>query len=153
SGTVSDRGLGVRGAIVQALSAGLIVGVAVTDPNGQYTLWIPPGVTYDAQASAIGRNIATVSGVIGGATNVNLTLPQMGTIAGTVLNSSDQAVAAAQILVSGGGFSAAATTDANGRYSLIGVPDWSAYSVTVSASGFSPATQNGVPVAAPNTVS
>src|SRR4051794_11287011 len=39
TGTVTDQGAPVAAAIVQALSGGLIVGTAVSDASGQYTLW------------------------------------------------------------------------------------------------------------------
>lgn len=123
-GTVTDQGVGVAGAIVQGLSAGLITGVAVADQNGQYTLWVPGG-TYDVRVSAIGRVTTTVSALsvgAGGTTSANLTLPHMGTIAGSVRDGSSNPVANAQVLVIGANFSAAATTDSDGNYSLIGIP-------------------------------
>src|SRR5579872_2967378 len=150
TGTVTDQGVGVAGAIVQALSAGLITGVAVADQNGQYALWVPGG-TYSVQASAIGRVTTTVSSLTvgtGGTTSVNLTLPRMGAIAGTVRDGSSNPIANAQVLVTGGNFSAAATTDVNGNYSLIGFPTGALYSATASAAGFLNSSQNGIAVSA-----
>jgi len=155
TGTVTDQGVGVASAIVQALSAGLITGVAVADQNGQYALWVPGG-TYDVRASAIGRVTTTVSALsvgAGGTTSANLTLPRMGTIAGSVRDGSSNPVANAQVLVTGGSFSAAATTDVNGNYSLIGVPTGSPYSATATATGFLASTQNGIAVSADVTTS
>ncbi|MCU1337785.1 MAG: alkaline serine protease [Bryobacterales bacterium] len=148
TGTVTDQGLGVAGAIVQALSNGLINAVAVADLAGQYTLWVPGG-TYDLRASAIGRNTTTVSALsvpAGGTTSANVILPRMGTIAGSVRDGNLNPVANAQVLVTGGSFSAAATTDGSGNYSLIAVPNGSQYSVTATAAGFPASTQNGIAV-------
>ena len=156
TGTVTDQGLGVAGAIVQALSGGLITAVAVADPSGQYTLWVPGSGTYDVRASQIGRVTTTLTALtlsVGGTTTANLTLPRMGTIAGSVRDGSSNPVANAQILVTGGTFSAAATTDSNGNYSLIGIPAGSPYSATASASGFVASTQNGIAVSADVTTS
>ncbi|MBZ5677966.1 MAG: S8 family serine peptidase, partial [Acidobacteriia bacterium] len=149
-GTVTDQGVGVAGAIVQGLSAGLITGVAVADQNGQYTLWVPGG-TYDVRVSAIGRVTTTVSALsvgAGGTTSANLTLPHMGTIAGSVRDGSSNPVANAQVLVIGANFSAAATTDSDGNYSLIGIPTGGPYSATATATGFLASTQNGLAIAA-----
>src|SRR5665213_3909377 len=151
TGTVTDQGLGVPGAIVQALSGGLIIAVAVADQTGQYTLWVPGSGTYDVRASQIGRVTTTLTALslsVGGTTTANLTLPRMGTIAGSVRDGSSNPVANAQVLVAGGGFSAAATTDNNGNYSLIGVPTGSQYSATAPATGFLASTQNGLAVSA-----
>ena len=52
------------------------------------------------------------------------------------------------MLVTGGSFSAAATTDSNGNYSLIGVPTGGPYSATATATGFLASTQNGISVSA-----
>ncbi len=149
SGTVTDGGIPVPGAVVQALSAGLIVGVTVADPNGAYILWVPGGVTaYTLQASAAGRTSVASAGVsvgVGGNTVANLTLPRMGTIGGTVVDASSHVVSGAQVLASGVGFTAATTTTAAGTYTLIGLPN-STYSVTASVSGLTPVTQTGVVV-------
>jgi hypothetical protein len=112
TGTVTDQGLGVSGAIVQTLSGGLITAVGIADQSGQYTLWVPDAGTYDLRASQIGRITTTVPGLTvtaGGTTTANLTLPRMGTIAGSVRDGSQNPVANAQVLVTGGNFSAAAT--------------------------------------------
>ncbi len=149
TGTVTDQSVGVAGAIMQALSSGLITSVAVADLNGEYTLWVPGG-TYDVQASAIGRSTATVSALTvsaGGTTAADLILPRMGIIAGSVLDGNLNPVANAQVLVTGGSFSAAAATDASGNYSLIGVPDGT-YSATATATGFLGSTQNAIAVSA-----
>src|SRR5438046_1213107 len=51
TGIVSDQSVGLPGAIVQALSGGLIVAVSVTDLNGHYNLWVPGSGTFDVRAS------------------------------------------------------------------------------------------------------
>ena len=156
TGAVTDQGAGVAGAIVQALSGGLIVAVAVADLNGHYNLWVPGSGTFDVRASAIERNTQTLSSLTlssGGTTTANLTLARMGTIAGTVRDGSLNPIASAQVLVTGGTFSAAAATDSNGNYSLIGVPNGTQYSATATATGFQPSTQNSIAVAADATTS
>ena len=149
SGTVTDAGTAVPGAVVQALSAGLIAGVTVADQNGAYILWVPGGFTaYILQASAAGRTSVASAGMsvaVGGNTVANLTLPRMGTISGSVLDASSHLISGAQVMVSGIGFSASATTTAGGTYTLIGLPN-STYSVTASVSGLTPVTQTGVVV-------
>src|SRR5262249_18776941 len=63
SGAITDKGLGVGGAIVQAYSGGLIAGTAVADANGNYALWVPAG-TYSIRTSAIGRATTTTASQI-----------------------------------------------------------------------------------------
>jgi len=151
TGIVSDLSVGVPGAIVQALSGGLIVAAAVTDLNGHYNLWVPASGTFDVRVSAIGRITQTVPSLSlasGGTTSANLTLQRMGTIAGTVRDGNLNPVANAQVLVTSASFSAAATTDASGTFSLIGLPNGTQYSATATATGFLPSTQNGTTVSA-----
>ena len=97
TGAVTDQGADVAGAIVQALSGGLIVGSATTDGAGHYTLWVPGGSGYTVQASQIGRNTASVASagvVAGGSTTVNLSMSSLlGTIAGTVTDTNSNAIA------------------------------------------------------------
>jgi subtilisin family serine protease len=156
TGIVSDQSIGVPGAIVQAQSGGLIVAAAVTDLNGHYNLWVPASGTFDVRASAVGRNTQTLSSLTlstGGTTTANLTLTRMGIIAGTVRDGNLNPVANAQVLVTSASFSAAATTDGSGNYSLIGLPNGTQYSATATATGFLPSTQNGTTVNADVTTS
>ena len=44
TGTVTDQGVAMAGATVEALTSGLIVAAAETGANGQYTLWVPRGI-------------------------------------------------------------------------------------------------------------
>ena len=151
TGIVSDQSVGVPGAIVQALSGGLILATAVADLNGHYNLWVPASGTFDVRASAIERNTQTLSSLTlssGGATTANLTLTRMGIVAGTVRDGNLNPVANAQVLVTSASFSAAANTDGSGNFSLIGLPSGSQYSATATATGFVPSTQNGTTVSA-----
>ena len=149
-GQVTDQGNGVAGAIVEALSAGLIVQNAVADSNGNYALWVPGGAghTYNLKASAIGSTTTTSAALtvaVGGATTANLSLPRFGSIAGVVTDATPRTVAGAQVLVSGNGFSAAVTTNSSGAYLLAGVPS-GIYLVTASVTGVNPISQSGVVV-------
>jgi len=154
SGTVTDQGAPVASAIVEALSGGLIAGIAVTDTSGSYTLWVPGGPGYTVQASQIWRTTTSVTSqsvTAGGNTTVNLTLPSMlGTIAGTVTDSNSNPIAGAQISASSSIYSATATTNGSGNYSIprlfLGT-----YSVTASASGYPSSTTNGVSTSADTT--
>jgi len=151
TGIVSDQSVGVPGAIVQALSGGLIVASAVTDLNGHYNLWVPASGTFDVRASAIGRNTQTLSSLpltSGGTSTANLTLMRMGVIAGSVRDGNLNPVANAQVLVTSSSFSAAATTDGSGNYSLIGLPNGTQYAAVATATGFLSSTQNGITVSA-----
>ena len=147
TGTIQDAGVPVAGAIVQALSSGLIQGTAVTNTNGVYTLWIPAG-TYSVQASSVGYNNATVGAQTvgaGGAVTVNLVMPKLGTIFGVVRDTSLHPIANAQVKVAGSS-TVGAVADSNGNYSTIGLPGGS-YGVTGSASNYLPSTANNVLVA------
>jgi subtilisin family serine protease len=148
AGTVTDGGSPVAGAIVQALSGGLIKATATTDPGGQYTLWLPNGGGYDIRASAVGRQSSTVFGQFagnGGLTGVNISLPKLGTIFGVVRDGAQRPISGAQIFIDNGSFSTGAVTDGNGNYSTIGMPAGN-YSVTASAGGQPDTTVNGVSV-------
>src|SRR5579863_1468421 len=52
SGAVTSAGVPVAGAVVDALSGGLVMATAITDANGMYSLAVPAG-TYDLRASGI----------------------------------------------------------------------------------------------------
>ncbi len=137
----------MAGAIVEGLSAGLVVGNAVTDPNGFYTLWVPGGSGYTVEASQIQRTTTSVTGqnvTAGSNTTVNLTLPSMlGMISGMVTNSSSNPIVGATISVSSSIYSTTTVTNASGSYSIASLP-LGMYSVTASATGFPSVTNNGV---------
>ncbi len=137
SGSVTNGGAGVPGAIVQALSNGVVAATAVADQSGLFTLWVPNGGTYTLRATQIGSQTSTsypvsVSG--GGNTGVNLTLAKLPAINGTVVDANSHGVPYAQLLISGAGITAGATTDGNGNFNTIGLPSGN-YSITTTASG------------------
>jgi thermitase len=137
TGAVTDSGSPVAGAVVEALSGGVIVATAFTDINGQYSLWVASGGTYDLSVSAISKTTttATAQSVAAAATStVNLTMAKLGIISGAVRNASLQAVSNAQIFLSGASSTWGAVSDANGNYSSIGLPV-GPYTMTCSASG------------------
>ncbi len=150
SGTVTDGSPAiVAGAVVQALSSNTIQATTFTDPNGNYSLWVPNPGLYTIRASAFGRNTNSVSSQIvaaSGNTNVNLTLPALGSVSGNVQNGS-QAVVNAQLVFSLGNYSVGAVTDSNGNYATIGIPAGT-YAVTTAASGLSTTTSPNVVVGA-----
>ncbi|HZU25311.1 MAG TPA: S8 family serine peptidase, partial [Bryobacteraceae bacterium] len=163
TGTVSDHGAPVAGAIVQALSGGLIVATAVADGSGNYQLWAPAG-TYNLSASALSHYSGVVPGVVvaqGAPSTVNLTITALGTITGVVSDGAGHPVSGAQVTFTGpGGFTAGAVTNSNGQYSSVGLPSGS-YQVTATATGLpttiqsatvSPDTNTSLTLSAQNTI-
>jgi subtilisin family serine protease len=133
-GVVSDGGIPVAGAVVQALSAGLVKAVAVTDSTGAYSLLVSPG-TFDLRASLMyGVTATAASNTVGanGSVAVNISMARMGSFSGTVSDSTGTPVANATITVTGNGFSAGAITSASGAYQTIGIPAGT-YSVSATA--------------------
>jgi thermitase len=146
SGAVTVSGTALGGAVVEALSGGLIQGTSVTDANGVYHLYLPAG-TYDLRASATGDINASVNGqsVGGGASaTVNLAISKLGNISGVVKDSSGAGVGNAAVDISGASFSAGATTDAAGNFTTVGLPAGT-YTVT-AVSGANTTSQAGVSV-------
>jgi len=142
SGIVTDNGQPIAGAVVEALSNGLVQATAVTAPNGAYTLYVQPG-SYGLRTSGLYHITTTLSGqsvVASGNTVVTLSLPAMGTIAGTVTLPNGAAAAGAAISINGSR-STTATTDNNGHYSSIGLPA-GGYTITASESGQTNVTAN-----------
>ena len=146
TGTVTDHSSAVAGAVVQALSGGLIVGSAVSDAGGRYVLWVPGGSGYTLQASQIQRSTTAISALTvaaGTVTNVNLSLPStLAAITGLAQNASLQPLAGAQVSIASPTFNAIVATDANGKYTASGVPAGT-YSVSAAAAGYTAATQTG----------
>jgi hypothetical protein len=135
SGVVTDNGKPVTGAVVEALSNGLIQATAVTGPGGVYALYVQPG-TYDLQSSAFYHVKTTLSRqpvAANGNTVANLSLPAMGTITGNVTLPNGAAAANATLSINGPRNTTAAT-DNNGNYSSIGLPP-GGYTVTASETG------------------
>src|SRR5439155_23924377 len=99
TGTVTSGSVVLGGAIVQALASGLLVGTAVSDSNGLYVLPMLPA-TYDIQVSGLSHISSTVTSKAisaGGTITVNLTLPALGTITGTVKDNNSNPIANAQL--------------------------------------------------------
>ncbi len=142
SGVVTDNGQPVIGAVVEALSNGLIQTTAVTGPGGAYTLYVQPG-TYDLETSGLYHVTTTRAGqsvAANGNTVVSLSLPAMGTIAGNVTLPNGTAAAGAGISINGPR-NTTATTDNNGNYSSIGLAA-GGYTVTASEPGQANITAN-----------
>src|SRR5207302_9930027 len=84
TGTVTNNGAAVAGAIVEALFNSLIQGTAVTDANGSYALFLPGG-TYNLTVSASGditNTVAAQSLAANAVSTVNLTIQRLGNIPG-----------------------------------------------------------------------
>jgi hypothetical protein len=155
TGVVTDQGVPVAAAIVQALSAGAVIGAAVSDTNGQYTLWVSAGSGYTLQASQVGSTTSAVSPfsvASGGSSSVNLTLASLlGTIGGVVQDNLQNPVPGITVTVSSAAYTASAVTDTLGRYSIGGLPTNTTYTVNAIASGSTVASQSGVAVSADTT--
>ncbi|HEY1339095.1 MAG TPA: malectin domain-containing carbohydrate-binding protein [Bryobacteraceae bacterium] len=148
SGAVTDRGVGVPGAVVQALAGGVAQATATTDAAGNYSLPVAPG-TYDIRGGALGAGSATVAARTvgsGGTTAVSISISRLGTISGVVKNANSNPVAGATITLTGPE-SAGATTDSNGAFQTIGLVA-GAYSVTATAFGQPTTTVTGMVVTA-----
>jgi uncharacterized repeat protein (TIGR01451 family) len=149
TGVVTHNGLGVPGAAVAATSGGLIQGTAVTGASGAYAVYLGAG-TYTLTASAP-NYIDTTSGskvlTGGGTVTVNLALPALGNLIGTVTDANGLGVAGAHIDFTSTGFSGGAGSGANGSYSTFGIPAGT-YTVTASASGYNNVSLSGVGVTA-----
>jgi thermitase len=149
TGVVTYNGVGVAGAVVEAVSGGLIRGAAVTNASGSYTLSVQPG-TYTLTASApnyINTASASQSLSANGTVTVSLALSALGDLAGTVTDLNGVGVANAHIDFSNGSFSGGAVTGAGGSYSTFGLPAGT-YTVTASAPGYSSVSATGVSVTA-----
>lgn len=112
-----------------------------TDAGGNYSFTIGAG-SYTVAASAFGYNSANVTGVVVAQDVVtdrdfSLTLLGLGTITGTVLAGGNpgQTVAGATVELLPTSTGIAATTAANGNYTLSNVP-FGSYTVRMRASGY-----------------
>ena len=122
TGTVTDHGVPVAGAVVEALSNGLITSSAVSDANGSYNLYAQAG-TYTIMASAMYYVTSTtgpLSVAVNSAATANLTLPAMGALSGTVLLPSGAKAAGARLTITGPQ-TTLVTADTNGAFSTIGL--------------------------------
>jgi thermitase len=149
TGTVSYNGIGIGGAVVEAVAGnpGLILGTTLTNSAGVYTLYLPAG-TYTFLASAPNYvNTSSASQTVGtSAVTVNLAMPASGTIAGTVTDVNGAAVAGAHINFVSNSYSGGAFTGVNGGYSTFGIPSGT-YTATASASGFANVSTSGINIA------
>ena len=147
SGVVTHNGVGVAGAVVEAVSGGQIEGTAITNSSGSYTLFVPAG-TYTLTASALNYVNATsgsqsLSG--GGTVTLNLTLSALGNLIGTVTDVNGLPIPNAHIDFTGSSFTGGAVTGPTGTYSTYGIPAGT-YTVTASASGYTSAIASNVSV-------
>jgi uncharacterized repeat protein (TIGR01451 family) len=149
TGTVTYNGVGVAGAVVEAVSksSSLILGTAVTGSSGGYTLYAQPG-SYTLTASApnyINTTSSSQSLSANGTVTVNLALSALGNISGTVTDVNGVPVANAHIDFAGASFSGGAVTGSGGSFSTFGIPA-GVYTVTASASGYGSVSISGVTV-------
>jgi len=152
AGTISGTVTSSTGAAIANATVSYSGGSATANTNasGGYTLNVAPG-TYSVTASAAGYQSATQSNVtvsVGTTTTANFSLLQLiGTISGTVTNSTGAAISGATVAYSGG--STTAASNAAGSYSLSVAPG--TYSVTANATGYQSAAQSNVTVTTGNT--
>lgn len=148
SGTVTYNGAGVAGATVAAVSNGQILGTAIANSSGNYTLLAPPG-TYTLTASAP-NYISSTSGsqtlAANGSVTANLALSALGNITGTITDLNGLPVPNANVAFTSAGFNGGAITASNGTYTTPGLPAGT-YTVTASASGYTNVSVSNVNVA------
>jgi thermitase len=124
TGTVSNSGVPVAGAIVQAIDgSGLIQSTAVTGANGQYFLYVQAGA-YSVRASAVYYLATTFSPqtvAIGASATVNVNLPSMGRITGSIKLVNGSPATDATMSVSSGAATTTAILDSAGNFSTIGL--------------------------------
>jgi hypothetical protein len=127
-----------------------------TNASGFYQFTNVAPNTYSVTASATGYDPSTANGVTvtaGNTTTQNFALtasaPTTGTLQGTVTDATTSApISGATVTILGG---ASTTTNTSGFYQFANVtPD--TYSVTASATGYTPSTANGVVLTAGNTI-
>ena len=124
TGTVSDNGLPVAGAVVQAIDgAGLIQSTAVTGANGQYFLYVQAGV-FSIRASGVYYLTTTLNPqtvATGASETINVNLPSMGRIKGSIKLVNGSAATDATMSVSSGATMTTAVLDGTGNFSTIGL--------------------------------
>jgi len=153
SGTLTDsNGKGLLGISVSGSNKDYSAhGSATTDTNGNYTLnGLSTGTyslsfgtnTHNAQNGTNLANQRTTISLVQGQkiSNINLQFSQGGSISGTVISSTGQALAGIYVSVSGSDGYGSATTDAQGKYLINGLSRGT-YSVRVELSNYN--SQNG----------
>lgn len=139
TGTVTDSGAPVAGAVIEALADGQVASSAVSDANGLYSLYVQAG-TYTINASAmyhLTSTTAPLSVSANGSTTANLTLPAMGTLKGAVSLPMGAPAAGASLTITGPQ-TTLVTTDANGAFSTIGLAAGT-YTLDAAYTGFTDA--------------
>jgi|GEM_PF-1426658 len=150
--------LGTVGGYVRDSGNSAISGATVTvnpggystssNSNGSYSISNIPAGAYTATASCGGYNpqtTGTLNVSVGQTTTANFSLiRQTGSISGVVLDSSNNTVGGAVVVMSPGGYSA--TSGSNGAYSIGSVPTGT-YSLTATRNGYVPQTLSGRVVA------
>ncbi|MBL0161145.1 MAG: S8 family serine peptidase [Bryobacterales bacterium] len=152
SGYVTASGAPQAGAVVQAISEGVVRATGATDANGYYT-FVAPSATYSLLATAFGRSATTVSGVLlesSGAMSQNFDLPAMGVVQGNVRDEAGLPLAGVQVVLFSDEFSAGGVTDSTGSYRIEGLPAGD-YNVELSKPEYSAAPGTGVTVSIGNT--
>jgi uncharacterized repeat protein (TIGR01451 family) len=148
TGTVTYNGVGVAGAAVVAISDSQIVGTAITNSSGNYTLSVQPG-SYTLTAAAP-NYIDTTSGsqtlAANGTVTVNLALSALGNITGTITDLNGLPVPNANVAFTSANFSGGAITGSNGTYTTMSLPEGT-YTVTASAPGYTNVSVSNVTVA------
>ena len=154
TGTITDAG---AGAPLSGATVGGIGFSTTTDSNGNFTLTgVPPGPqTLTVSRSGFSTTMKAVTVMAGetvSAGTIALTpLPTFGTITGTITNARTGAPLSGATVGVDSTF-LTTTTDTKGNYTLAGVPPGPEELLSVTASGFSPATK-GVTVVEGETVS
>lgn len=146
----------IAGATVTVLQGVTVVGSALTDANGDYSIsGLAPG-SYLVVATATNYQTGFSGGIVTSntITQVDIALsPLPGSLSGTVINSfnSDPIPGAVIAVYSGSTLVASTLTDSNGDYSISGLAPGN-YNVTASATDFQAETKGAIITASTNTV-
>jgi hypothetical protein len=137
----------ITNGVVNVLSNGVVIATGSTDSSGRVTITNLAAGTYDLVESAYGYQTVntTLTVTAGGATTQSSTLPSFGSISGKVVDGSGNPIDGIDVTVYGIANTnetvvESVSTDANGNYSVLGLPN-GAYGVTVgNGSGVNPQT-------------
>lgn len=148
TGQVSSSSVGLSGATVDVLQNNVVVGSAITDNAGNYTInSLAPG-SYSIRATSANYNTVVQGLVIASnqQTTVNLALnPNPGSISGQIIDSnSSQPLSGITInVIRSNTLIASALTDANGNYRIDNLSPGS-YTLTTASALFQVATQGAI---------